>query len=44
MKEPVAAEYELLHENLVLSTYLHLASNRELTNAAQLAALDGFRC
>ena len=31
VKEPVAAEYPLLHEHVALFTYLHLAPNPELT-------------
>ncbi|WP_257478901.1 alanine dehydrogenase [Acidipropionibacterium jensenii] len=33
VKEPIPAEYPLMHEGLVLFTYLHLAANRELTVA-----------
>jgi alanine dehydrogenase len=33
VKEPVAAEYAYLRETLVLFTYLHLAADRELTDA-----------
>ena len=33
VKEPVASEYGLLRENLILFTYLHLAPARELTKA-----------
>jgi len=33
VKEPVAEEFDLLHENQVLFTYLHLAPNRVLTEA-----------
>ena len=33
VKEPVDAEYGLLHEELTLFTYLHLAPNPELTGA-----------
>jgi alanine dehydrogenase len=33
VKEPVEAEYDLLHPELTLFTYLHLAPNRPLTNA-----------
>lgn len=33
VKEPLAAEYAYLREDLLLFTYLHLASNRELTQA-----------
>ena len=31
VKEPIAAEYDLLHEGQVLFTYLHLAADPELT-------------
>ncbi len=33
VKEPLAEEYDLLHEDQVLYTYLHLAASRELTEA-----------
>jgi alanine dehydrogenase len=33
VKEPLPSEYGLLHEGLILFTYLHLAANRELTQA-----------
>lgn len=33
VKEPVDSELELLRENLILFTYLHLAANRPLTDA-----------
>lgn len=33
VKEPIAAEYPLLHADLVLFTYLHLAADRPLTDA-----------
>ena len=33
VKEPVAAEYRHLRQDLVLFTYLHLAANEELTRA-----------
>jgi alanine dehydrogenase len=33
VKEPLAAEYPLLREGLVLFTYLHLAASEELTRA-----------
>ncbi|MDN6618358.1 MAG: alanine dehydrogenase, partial [Corynebacterium variabile] len=33
VKEPVPEEYELMHEGMVLFTYLHLAANRPLTQA-----------
>jgi alanine dehydrogenase len=33
VKEPLSSEYELLHDRLILFTYLHLAANRDLTLA-----------
>ena len=33
VKEPLAAEYELFHEGLILYTYLHLAAEPALTKA-----------
>jgi len=33
VKEPLPDEYELLHEDQILYTYLHLAAQRELTQA-----------
>ena len=33
VKEPLASEYPLLREDLVLFTYLHLAASEELTRA-----------
>jgi len=33
VKEPLEIEYQYFRENLVLYTYLHLASNKELTDA-----------
>ncbi|MGZ4359962.1 MAG: alanine dehydrogenase [Gaiellaceae bacterium] len=33
VKEPLASEYPLIREDLVLFTYLHLAASRELTQA-----------
>jgi alanine dehydrogenase len=33
VKEPLPAEYELLHSELILFTYLHLAADRDLTKA-----------
>ena len=33
VKEPLAAEYDLFHENQILYTYLHFAASRELTEA-----------
>ncbi len=31
VKEPLRSEYELIHQDLILFTYLHLAAERELT-------------
>ncbi|CAN1211881.1 alanine dehydrogenase [Tumidithrix helvetica PCC 7403] len=33
VKEPLPSEYELLHPDLILFTYLHLAASRDLTEA-----------
>ncbi|NUN64759.1 alanine dehydrogenase [Pseudanabaena biceps] len=33
VKEPLPAEYSLLHSQLILFTYLHLAADRQLTEA-----------
>ena len=33
VKEPLPAEYDLLHSELILFTYLHLAADRQLTEA-----------
>jgi len=33
VKEPLSQEYDLLHEGQILYTYLHLAADRELTQA-----------
>jgi alanine dehydrogenase len=33
VKEPIASEFELMHEGQILFTYLHLAANPELTEA-----------
>ncbi|MFN8442528.1 MAG: alanine dehydrogenase [Caldilineaceae bacterium] len=33
VKEPIASEYQHLREDLILFTYLHLAADRELTQA-----------
>ncbi|MDN5752506.1 MAG: alanine dehydrogenase [Nitrosospira sp.] len=33
VKEPAATEYGYLHQNMILFTYLHLASDRPLTDA-----------
>jgi alanine dehydrogenase len=37
VKEPVASEYGLLRDDLVLFCYLHLAANRDLTDALIVA-------
>ncbi len=34
VKEPVPAEYNLLRENQLLFTYLHLAADEQLTQGA----------
>ncbi|HEX2804580.1 MAG TPA: alanine dehydrogenase [Kineosporiaceae bacterium] len=41
VKEPVEAEYPLLHRDLTLFTYLHLAPNRPLTEALLTAGTTG---
>jgi alanine dehydrogenase len=41
VKEPVAEEYYLLRPGLILFTYLHLASSRELTEAVVGSGVDG---
>ena len=41
VKEPVASEYGLLRENLILFTYLHLAPARELTRAMLNSGVTG---
>jgi alanine dehydrogenase len=41
VKEPVASEYPLLHRDLTLFTYLHLAPNRPLTEALLNAGTTG---
>jgi len=41
VKEPLPAEYPLLREGQVLFTYLHLAPNRELTDALLKAGVTG---
>src|SRR4030095_16448445 len=33
VKEPIPPEYEMLHDGLVLFTYLHLAADKGLTQA-----------
>ncbi|MBZ0156809.1 MAG: alanine dehydrogenase [Alphaproteobacteria bacterium] len=42
VKEPVAAEYDLLREGQILFTYLHLAPNRELTELLLRRKVTGF--
>jgi alanine dehydrogenase len=41
VKEPIASEYGLLRENLILFTYLHLAPARELTRAMLDSGVTG---
>ena len=41
VKEPVEAEYPLLHADLTLFTYLHLAPNRPLTQALLTSKATG---
>jgi alanine dehydrogenase len=41
VKEPIQAEYELLRPGLLLFTYLHLASSRELTVALMERRVTG---
>jgi alanine dehydrogenase len=41
VKEPIASEYGLLRENLILFTYLHLAPARELTKAMLESGVTG---
>ena len=41
VKEPVEAEYPLLHADLTLFTYLHLAPNRPLTKALLTSKTTG---
>jgi alanine dehydrogenase len=41
VKEPLAAEYGLLREGQTLFTYLHLAPNRELTQALMTRKVTG---
>lgn len=40
VKEPLAAEYDLLRKELLLFTYLHLAANRTLTEALLASGAD----
>src|SRR6185295_3096160 len=41
VKEPIASEYGLLREDLILYTYLHLAPARELTKAMLDSGVTG---
>jgi alanine dehydrogenase len=41
VKEPIEVEYPLLHPNLTLFTYLHLAPNRPLTEALLASKTTG---
>ena len=41
VKEPIESEYPLLHTDLTLFTYLHLAPNRPLTEALLLSGTTG---
>ncbi|CAM3768850.1 alanine dehydrogenase [Deinococcus frigens] len=41
VKEPIAAEYKYLREDLLLFTYLHLAADRPLTDALLAAGTTG---
>jgi alanine dehydrogenase len=41
VKEPIASEYRLLREDLILYTYLHLAPARELTKAMLDSGVTG---
>ncbi len=41
VKEPIAAEYSYLREGLLLFTYLHLASNKPLTDALLASGTTG---
>ncbi|NLS09995.1 alanine dehydrogenase [Nesterenkonia sp. MY13] len=42
VKEPIAQEYGFLRKDLILFTYLHLAANRELTEALLAAGTVAF--
>lgn len=42
VKEPVPAEFDLLHEGQALFTYLHLAPNRSLTGLLLRKKISGF--
>jgi len=41
VKEPLPEEYDLFHQGQVLFTYLHLAADRELTEAMLKAGITG---
>ncbi|MDD5579647.1 MAG: alanine dehydrogenase [Methylobacter sp.] len=41
VKEPVASEYQYLRQGLILFTYLHLASNKPLTEALLASGTTG---
>jgi len=41
VKEPVASEYQYLRQDLILFTYLHLASNQPLTDALLASGTTG---
>lgn len=41
VKEPLPAEYHYLRSDLILFTYLHLASSRELTDALLRSGVTG---
>jgi alanine dehydrogenase len=41
VKEPIASEYDYLRDDLILFTYLHLASNQPLTEALLKAGTTG---
>lgn len=40
VKEPIPSEYRFLRENLILFTYLHMAADRQLTDAILAAGTD----
>jgi alanine dehydrogenase len=41
VKEPIASEYQFLHRDLILFTYLHLASDKLLTDALLASGTTG---
>lgn len=41
VKEPLKPEYEYFHEGLILYTYLHLANDKELTDALLSGKVNG---